>query len=145
MVTRSIAVAVIFSVVLMLFAFIGESARAENTLAKGQFVTLEKDHKTTGSVKIVKKTDDGTYWLVLGTDFSTAEAPDVNLLLHKQGFSQDYSKDNYVSLGKLQKFSGEQKYLVPEGINLNEYSSVVVWCKKFNVTFGAANLEETNS
>ncbi len=135
MVTRSVTVAVIFSVVLMLFAFIGESARAENTLAKGQFVTLEKNHKTTRSVKIVKNTDDGTDWLVLGTDFSTAEAPDVNLLLHKQGFSQDYSKDNYVSLGKLQKFSGEQKYLVPEGINLKEYSSVVVWCKKFNVTF----------
>jgi Electron transfer DM13 len=40
----------------------------------------------------------------------------------------------------LKKFSGAQSYKIPNNINLADYKSAAIWCRKFNATFGAAKL-----
>ena len=49
--------------------------------------------------------------------------------------------DDYVDLGPLKGNIGDQNYVVPEGVDATSYTSVVVWCDRFNVSFGAAELK----
>jgi hypothetical protein len=35
---------------------------------------------------------------------------------------------------------GNQNYTVPAGTDLSEFRSAVLWCKRFSVSFGAADL-----
>ena len=45
-----------------------------------------------------------------------------------------------MSLGRLKGNQGDQNYEVPAGVDLDGFSSVVVWCDRFNSAFGAAAL-----
>lgn len=116
-----------------------ESVRAAEVLDSGKFVTVDADHETTGTVEIVQKKN--RIYVRLGDDFSTAEGPDLHLLLHKKNPPIGYDQSDYVSLGRLKSFNGTQVFLVPDGVALDQYVSVVVWCKKFNIIFGTAHLE----
>jgi hypothetical protein len=49
--------------------------------------------------------------------------------------------DGYVDLGGLKGNVGDQNYVVPTGVDVGAYRSVVVWCARFSVPFGAADLE----
>ncbi len=138
MVTKLKAVTVFMIGVLMLLAVGNESTGAENLLASGKFVTIA-DHTTLGTVEIFQK-DNRTY-VRLANDFSTQKGPDLKVLLHKQNNPQSYDQRDYVLLGNLKNLKGTQVYEIPEGMVLDDYASVVVWCQKFNVTFGTARLE----
>lgn len=139
MVTKLRAVSVLVMGALMLLAVGNEGIGASESLDSGQFVTVDPDHRTTGTVEILQKKN--RVYVRLAEDFSTAEGPDVNLLLHKKNPPKGFNQGDYVTLGELKSFNGTQAYQVPEGVALDEYNSVVVWCKKFNIVFGAAHLE----
>ena len=47
----------------------------------------------------------------------------------------------YVDLGQLKAFSGSQNYPVPDGINLQDYGSIVIWCEQFGILISPAKLE----
>ena len=34
----------------------------------------------------------------------------------------------FVDLGRLKAFSGSQNYPIPDGVELSDYRSVVIWC-----------------
>ncbi len=139
MVTKLRAVSVLVMGFVMLLALGNESVRAGELLDSGQFVTVDPDHKTTGTVEILRK--GNRIYVRLAEDFSTANGPDVNLLLHKNNPPKGFDQGDYVTLGELKSFNGTQVYQVSQGVALDEYNSVVVWCKKFNIVFGAAHLE----
>lgn len=46
-----------------------------------------------------------------------------------------------VELGTLKQFSGTVKYSIPENVNPDDYNSVLIWCKKFSVEIGHADLK----
>ncbi len=48
--------------------------------------------------------------------------------------NEDVKNYQYIELGKLKGNKGDQNYEIPEGIDVNEYGSVSVWCKRFNET-----------
>ena len=45
-----------------------------------------------------------------------------------------------VELGMLKQFSGTLSFDLPDGIDPNDYDSVVIWCRQFNVEIGRAYL-----
>lgn len=47
----------------------------------------------------------------------------------------------FIDLGKLRAFKGSQTYSIPAGLNLRNYSSVVIWCAEFGVLISPADLE----
>ena len=103
------------------------------------FVSAEKP--TTGTAKIV--TENGQRYLVLDEAFSTSDqGPDLHVLLDttEKPPQQYQNLNSYVNLGKLQKYSGTQRYPIPAAINLANYKSVVLWCRMANATFGYAPL-----
>lgn len=71
------------------------------------------------------------------SDFSTSNGPDLFVYLVKAS-NGAVSGNNFVSLGKLKKTTGTQSYSLSQ--SSAGYKSVVVWCKKFGVNFGYANL-----
>ena len=55
--------------------------------------------------------------------------------------ANDANYESSVELGTLKQFSGTVKYSIPENVNPDEYNSVLIWCKKFSVEIGHANLK----
>ena len=106
-------------------------------VSRGEFRSYE--HETTGTAALVR-VDGATY--VRLTDFATSNGPDVKVWLTKAGVgSADAARDaGYVSLGDLKGNRGNQNYAVPAGTRLADYPTVVIWCDRFSVAFGAAGL-----
>jgi hypothetical protein len=105
-------------------------------LAKGNFVKAE--HNTLGEATIV--IENGTRYLELSDRFQTDHGPDLFVLLHQQDQPKDYRDKDYVNLGRLQMLKGKQRYEIPDAVTLEDMRSIVVWCRRFNATFGYAAL-----
>ena len=112
---------------------------AQATSTPQPFVTVEQEKDTTGTASVV--TENGQTYIVFDDAFDTARGPDVQVVLHT-GATVPVSIDeaDYVTLATLQSFEGEQRYLIPASIDINEYQTVAIWCREFNVTFGYAPL-----
>lgn len=109
----------------------------------GTFVAGE--HSTAGTASIVTK--NGKSYLELDRAFKTSEmGPDLVVILHRSDNVLGSTKPpayplkegDYAILAPLQKFSGAQSYPIPDNINLEDYESAAIWCRKFNATFGVA-------
>jgi hypothetical protein len=85
-------------------------------------------------------TEGSQRYLVLDEAFKSDNGPDLFVVLHRANPPQDYNQSDYVNLGRLQNTSGTQKYAIPADVNPKDFRSVVIWCQKFNVTFGYAPL-----
>jgi Electron transfer DM13 len=48
--------------------------------------------------------------------------------------------DEFLSLGRLKANQGNQDYAIPNGVSLDCYRSVVIWCRRFTYAFGVAAL-----
>jgi Electron transfer DM13 len=69
------------------------------------------------------------------SDIKVDRIPDGQVYLAKDG---DYAHG--VHLGMLKQFSGSVSFALPPGTDTGMYNSVVIWCKKFNVEIGRAEL-----
>lgn len=107
-------------------------------LAEGRFVTHE--HGTSGTARTVRLADGGQVLRL--EDLKTSEGPDVRVYLSSR--AADAAKaglgEGAVALGKLKGNLGNQNYTVPAGTDLSKFRSVVIWCERFSVSFGAADL-----
>ncbi|MEU3933090.1 DM13 domain-containing protein [Streptomyces sp. NPDC029044] len=112
------------------------------TLASGELITHE--HATSGTVKLVRL-DDGSH-IVRLENLDTSNGPDLRVWLTdapvKEGKAGWHVFDDgkYVSLGKLKGNKGSQNYVVPEDVDPARFSSISIWCDRFDVSFGAAEL-----
>ncbi|MGR4878278.1 DM13 domain-containing protein [Streptomyces sp. LARHCF249] len=117
---------------------------APKTVAEGTFISHE--HTTTGTVKLIRLAD-GSHTLRL-ENLDTSNGPDLRVLITdapvQEGAAgwQVFDDGKHVSLGKLKGNKGDQNYEVPAAVNLADYSSVTVWCDRFDVSFGAATLKK---
>jgi hypothetical protein len=96
--------------------------------------TGASDHITTGNVTIVKN-DDGTATVTFDSAFSLDGAPDPRV-----GFGKDGEYVNLSDLGALQNLNGEQSYIVPASLNIDDFNELYIWCLKFGVPLGVAQL-----
>jgi Electron transfer DM13 len=112
-------------------------------LARGNFVSGQ--HETTGTARVLRLPDGEQ--VVRLEDFSTSNGPALYVYLSQNpAEGEDGSfDDDYVDLGPLKGNLGDQNYPVPAEINGVGYASVVVWCERFSVPFGAADLMSAGS
>ncbi|KUL32015.1 DM13 domain-containing protein [Streptomyces regalis] len=112
------------------------------TLASGELVSHE--HATSGKVRLVRLAD-GSHVVRL-EDLDTSNGPDLRVWLTDAPVKEGragwgvFDDGEYVSLGKLKGNKGSQNYVVPEDVDPARYSSVSIWCDRFDVSFGAAEL-----
>lgn len=104
--------------------------------AVGTFV--DQAHPTDGTATVL---GNGTGQRFLRfEDFATDNGPDLNVYLVN---SSTGDVSDYVDLGDLTGNIGDQNYEVPEGVDLDTYDTVVIWCVRFAVSFGEATLSVT--
>ncbi|MHC9588651.1 DM13 domain-containing protein [Corynebacterium diphtheriae] len=109
---------------------------------QGQFISHE--HETSGTATLIVDAD-GKKKLVL-TDLATSNGPDVHVWLSKAPVIP--GKDGWFVAKDHEHFDaapikgniGNQVYDLPDDVNFDEWTSVVLWCDDFNVSFGAAEL-----
>ncbi|MET8359506.1 DM13 domain-containing protein [Micromonospora sp. NPDC005171] len=111
-------------------------------LAAGEFVTHE--HRTTGSAEI-HRLADGRHQLVI-RDLNTSNGPDLRVWLTDQPVIRGtagwrvFDDGAWVELAKLKGNKGNQVYALPASVDPRDFRSVSIWCKRFAVSFGAADL-----
>ncbi|MFF9011470.1 DM13 domain-containing protein [Streptomyces sp. NPDC014870] len=120
-----------------------DPAAAPKTVAQGSLITHE--HATTGTVKLIRLAD-GSLTLRL-EDLDTSNGPDLRVWLTdapvKEGIAgwRVFDDGKYLSLGKLKGNKGDQNYPLPPGTDPSAFTSVTIWCDRFDVSFGAAALK----
>ncbi|MGE7387319.1 DM13 domain-containing protein [Streptomyces sp. NPDC004126] len=118
------------------------AGQAPRTLTRGSLISHE--HTTTGTARTVRLPDGSRVLRLEGLD--TSNGPDLRVWLTdapvKEGTAGWYVFDDgkHLSLGSLKGNKGDQNYPIPAGADLSEYSSVTIWCDRFDVSFGAAAL-----
>ncbi|GGS02595.1 hypothetical protein GCM10010269_46820 [Streptomyces humidus] len=115
---------------------------APQTLAGGELISHE--HATSGTVKLVRLAD-GSHVLRLES-LDTSNGPDLRVWLTDAHVTKGkagwrvFDDGKHVSLGRLKGNKGSQNYLLPKDVDPSSYNSVSIWCDRFDVSFGAAEL-----
>ena len=106
--------------------------------AAGTFI--DRSHPAEGIAEVL---GDGTGQRFLRfEDFATDNGPDLNVYLSTaapDGPAGDFD-DDFIDLGDLKGNIGPQNYEIPADVDLDRYTTVVIWCVRFGVAFGAAEL-----
>lgn len=112
------------------------------TLARGVFISHE--HQTSGSVRLLKLADGRRVLRIEGLD--TSNGPDLKVWITDQQVLEGpsgwpvFDDGRYLDLGSLKGNKGNQNYVIPPDARLDGLRSVSIWCDRFNVSFGAAEL-----
>jgi Electron transfer DM13 len=118
------------------------AAAAPTTLAMGSFHS--NAHDTRGTATVIDL-GDGRRVLRL-TNFATSNGPDVRIYLVAAADVQDdatVKTAGFVELGPMKGNIGDQNYDIPATVDLSNYRTVTVWCKRFSVNFGSAPLAKS--
>jgi hypothetical protein len=111
-------------------------------VARGTFVSHE--HTTTGTVRILRY-PDGSRVLRLD-DLNTSNGPALRVWLTdapvRSGTAgwRVFDSAKRADLGAVTGNIGSQNYLIPPEVELSGFRSVTIWCARFHVSFGAAEL-----
>ena len=103
-----------------------------------------RSHPAEGTAVVL--TDGTQTFLRFDDDFATDNGPDLNVYLHTAApdASVDDLVGDFIDLGDLKGNLGAQNYVVPADVDLDRYSTVSVWCVRFRVVFGTAELMPMN-
>ncbi len=112
-------------------------------IARGTFISRE--HETTGTARILRLPDGQQILRLEGFETSNGPALYVYLSQNPADGEDGLFDDDYVDLGELKGNIGDQNYVIPAEIDPLGFTSVVVWCDRFSVSFGAADLAATDA
>ncbi|GAA1644953.1 DM13 domain-containing protein [Actinoplanes couchii] len=116
-------------------------------VAEGDFVTHE--HDTSGTARLVRAPDGSHRLEISGLD--TSDGPDLRVWLTDQEVRTGtagwrvFDDGEYAELGELKGNRGDQVYRLDTGVDPAAFRSVSIWCKRFAVSFGAAELTPVRS
>ena len=117
----------------------GATEAAPTTLAMGNFHSNAHDTKGTATVLDL----GGGRRVLRLTNFETSNGPDVRVYLVAAPDVQDNNTvktAGFVELGPMKGNIGDQNYDIPASVDLANYRTVTIWCKRFSVNFGSAPL-----
>lgn len=117
-------------------------ARTAQTVRRGELISHE--HPTSGRVRVIAQADGRRILRLEGLE--TTNGPDLRVWLSagpvrpgRAGWFV-FADHPHRELGRLKANRGNQNYAIPADVDLDELSSAVIWCTRFRVSFGAAEL-----
>lgn len=119
-----------------------ENLQSPVVLTEGSFISHE--HSTTGSVKILLYSDGSRILRI--ENLETSNGPKLEVWLTDAPVIDGvdgwrvFDDGKYLNLGALKGNIGSQNYVIPTDTDLDEFSSISIWCERFSVSFGAATL-----
>ena len=121
-----------------------ESATPSRPALVRQGTFISHEHDTAGVARVIMNID-GSHRLELA-GLATSNGPDLRVWLSDQPVLTGargwrvFDDGDWVELGRLKGNKGDQTYAIPADTDLDRLRSVTVWCKRFSVSFGAAEL-----
>ena len=111
-----------------------------SVLTSGSFI--DRAHPSVGIASVL---GDGSEQRFLRfEEFETDNGPDLFVYLTSANAEADDgafgAEGEFVNLGSLKGNIGDQNYEIPVDTDLEKYNTVVIWCRRFGVAFGAADL-----
>lgn len=116
-----------------------EDASAGSVIASGEFRDADSFHKGSGNA-LVHRLADGSRVLRL-ENFRVTNGPALHVILTADPLRP---RDAMVDLGALKGNVGSQNYAIPAGVDIGEYSTVLIYCVPFSTPFASAELEAGN-
>ena len=116
---------------------ISVESQVQTQTFEGQFQDADFIHRTSGTATITVTGDSATLDF---TDFEVTNGPDLYVYL-----STDKSDSDFVDLGLISKFKGDQSYTISDSVDFVKYDNVLIWCKAFGVLFGSAEVSEVGN
>jgi hypothetical protein len=118
----------------------GEERRQERPrnvlLARGSFESVA--HSASGTASTIRLARGGNVLTL--TSFEVDNGPDLRVYLVAGPARDESEVDDFEDLGGLKGNKGDQQYDIPRGLDLDRYSTVVIWCRAFSVNFARAPL-----
>jgi Electron transfer DM13 len=105
-------------------------------VARGEFVSIA--HHGRGTAAVVELPGDERKLTLTG--FETDPGPDLRVYV-STGDPASGDLGDFEDLGELKGNVGNQQYTLPRNVDLERYSTVVVWCRAFSVAFTSAGLQ----
>lgn len=109
-------------------------------IADGDFIHADPSdpiHYGKGAVKVFENL------VFLEADFKVGPGPKYHVYLVPDAVvtpQTEVDKTMFIDLGRLRAFEGSQLYPIPEGADVRDYKSVVIWCEQFGVLISPAAL-----
>jgi hypothetical protein len=100
----------------------------------GEFMDLNAGHHLSGKVILLADPEDKK--TLRFEEFSVVNGPDVNVYLSKTPVFQDV-----IDLGDLKATSGNVNYELDAAVDTKEYKYVLIWCVRYAVLFGYAEIK----
>jgi hypothetical protein len=110
-------------------------------LSSGQFGEIDSIHKGSG-VATIFKLSDGKHVLRF-EDFKVTNGPDLYVYLSSHPAPRDSGQlheGTAFEVAVLKGNIGSQNYELPANLDLSQFKSVVIYCKRFSVVFSTAEL-----
>ena len=114
----------------------GEGEGGAQLVALGEWQGADDFHTAEGQALIIE-TEPGVYILRV-ENFSVRNGPDLFVYLSRD---PDGWEANALNLGELKATDGAFNYEIPANVDIEEFQSAVVWCRRFAVEFGHATLQ----
>jgi Electron transfer DM13 len=105
-------------------------------LARGRFESVA--HSASGVATAVRRAGGGNVLTL--TSFEVDNGPDLRVYLVAGPARDESEVEDFEDLGALKGNKGDQQYDLPRGLQLDRYSTVVIWCRAFSVNFARAVL-----
>jgi hypothetical protein len=105
-------------------------------LARGSFESVA--HSASGTASTIRRASGGNVLTL--TSFEVDNGPDLRVYLVAGPARSESEVDDFEDLGALKGNKGDQQYELPRGLDLDRYSTVVIWCRAFSVNFARAPL-----
>jgi hypothetical protein len=121
-----------------------EDMNKPKALSAGMFHGVA--HETQGTATLYRLADGRR--VLRFTGFTTSNGPDVQVYLGKAADASDnetVTQAGFFHVGALKGTEGDQNYELPDDLNLDEYQSVTIWCRRFGVNFATAPLSRSET
>ncbi len=106
-------------------------------VAFGEWQGSDEFHFAEGQAFIIE-TEPGVYILRV-ENFSVRNGPDLFVYLSRN--PDGWEEEGAINLGDLKATDGAFNYEIPSDVDIDEFKSAVVWCRRFAVLFGHATLQ----
>jgi hypothetical protein len=105
-------------------------------VARGAFEPVA--HSASGTATAIRTAGDKRVLTL--TNFEVDNGPDLRVYLVAGPARDESEVDEFEDLGALKGNKGDQQYDLPRELDLDRYTTVVIWCRAFSVNFARAPL-----
>jgi hypothetical protein len=116
-------------------------------LGAGEFEQGDSTYTISGTAKITESNGVRTLSLV---DFEVTNGPDLFVYIvsspstDNQTVKQAVGDGKFINISALKGNIGNQNYVLPPEVKIDENSVVSIWCRRFFRNFGSAKIQKLN-